>query len=217
VLCCHGNKTHAPIANPPNSAQLQGTPYHSPKLHLGPCSSVGMQPGTDRETHRRVWPIHILRRPQRTQNVIMNKNEVSAKQKLHRRQQQHNILNWQHTRHTHIVHLSCLPTVNSTLCRGVWSHTLLVIRPSARPNQLTDCSPWHWCGMCVCACVCQFWMLISAISDCHNNPTFRTCRYINKVNIYSGNDKKTLGTTETNPAAVEGCDIRQCRWGVSLR
>jgi len=32
VLCCHGNETRAPIANPPNSAQLLGTPYHSPKL-----------------------------------------------------------------------------------------------------------------------------------------------------------------------------------------
>jgi len=24
--CCHSNETHAPIANPPNSAQLGGTP-----------------------------------------------------------------------------------------------------------------------------------------------------------------------------------------------
>jgi len=30
ALCCHGNKTCAPIANPPNRAQLEGTPYHSP-------------------------------------------------------------------------------------------------------------------------------------------------------------------------------------------
>ena len=28
--CCHSNATHAPIANPPNSAQLGGIPYHSP-------------------------------------------------------------------------------------------------------------------------------------------------------------------------------------------
>jgi len=48
VLCCHSNETHAPIANLPNSAQLQGTPYHSPKLHPGPCSNVGMWQGTDR-------------------------------------------------------------------------------------------------------------------------------------------------------------------------
>jgi len=30
ALCCHSNETRAPIANPANSAQLQGTPYHSP-------------------------------------------------------------------------------------------------------------------------------------------------------------------------------------------
>jgi len=42
VLCCHSNKSHAPITNPPNSTQLEGTPYNSPKLHPGPCSSVGM-------------------------------------------------------------------------------------------------------------------------------------------------------------------------------
>jgi len=26
VLCCHSNETRAPIANPPKSAQLEGTP-----------------------------------------------------------------------------------------------------------------------------------------------------------------------------------------------
>jgi len=38
----HSNETHAPIANPPNNAQLRGIPYHSAKLHPGPCSRVGM-------------------------------------------------------------------------------------------------------------------------------------------------------------------------------
>ena len=51
-LCCHSNTTLAPIANPPNSAQLGGSPYHSPKLHPGPCNSVGMRPRTDRRTDR---------------------------------------------------------------------------------------------------------------------------------------------------------------------
>ena len=46
------NKTRTPIANPPNSAQLENTSYHSPKLHPGPCSGVGMHRGID--THR--WP-----------------------------------------------------------------------------------------------------------------------------------------------------------------
>jgi len=46
------NATHAPIANPPNSAQLGAAlpGYHSPKLHPGPCSSVGIRPRTDRHT-----------------------------------------------------------------------------------------------------------------------------------------------------------------------
>ena len=50
--CCHSIETRAPIANPPNSAQLEGTPYHSPKLHPDPCCSVGMRRGTDRHTDR---------------------------------------------------------------------------------------------------------------------------------------------------------------------
>jgi len=41
---------------PPNSAQQGGIPYHSPKLHPGPCNSVGVRPRTyrrhtDRQTH----------------------------------------------------------------------------------------------------------------------------------------------------------------------
>jgi len=52
ALCCYSKETCAcaSIANPPNSAQLQGTPYYSHNLHPGPCSSVGMQRGTDRHT-----------------------------------------------------------------------------------------------------------------------------------------------------------------------
>jgi len=46
------NETRASIVNPPNSAQLGGIPYHSPKLHPGPCSSVGIQPRTDRRADR---------------------------------------------------------------------------------------------------------------------------------------------------------------------
>jgi len=34
ALCCHSNET-----NPPNNVQLERTPYHSPNLHPGPCSS----------------------------------------------------------------------------------------------------------------------------------------------------------------------------------
>ena len=48
-VCCHGNEAGAQIAikNPPNSAQLEGTSYYSPKLHPGPCSSVAMRRGSD--------------------------------------------------------------------------------------------------------------------------------------------------------------------------
>jgi len=52
ALCCHSNETRAPIANPTNRVQLEGTTYHSLNLHPGPCSSVGMQRGTDRQTDR---------------------------------------------------------------------------------------------------------------------------------------------------------------------
>ena len=61
ALCCHSNATRAPIANPRNSAQLGGIPYHSPKFYQGPCNSVGMRPRTDRQTHTqtRVTTIHF--------------------------------------------------------------------------------------------------------------------------------------------------------------
>ena len=47
----YSNATRALIANPPNSAQLGGSLCHAPKLHPGPCSSVGVRPRTDRHTH----------------------------------------------------------------------------------------------------------------------------------------------------------------------
>jgi len=52
ALCCHSNATRAPIANPPNSAQVGGSLYLAPKLHPGPCSSLGVRPRTDRHTDR---------------------------------------------------------------------------------------------------------------------------------------------------------------------
>jgi len=50
-LCCHSNETRAPIANPPNTTELEGTPYHSPTQIGSPCSAVGMR--TDRRTDGR--------------------------------------------------------------------------------------------------------------------------------------------------------------------
>ena len=70
------NTTWAPIANPPNSAQLGGIPEHSLKFHLGPCNSVGMQPWTDTDTHtqtdRRMWPQYISRGLRLMRNVTNN-------------------------------------------------------------------------------------------------------------------------------------------------
>jgi len=69
ALCCHSNETRAPIANPPNTAQLQGTHYHSFMLHPGPYSSVGMRDGqTDRPTN--------IRRD--TQTAVANTHFASA-------------------------------------------------------------------------------------------------------------------------------------------
>jgi len=60
---CHSNAIRAQIANPANSAQLGGIPYHSPKLHPGPCNSVGMRLRTDTQTdiqtQTRVTTIHF--------------------------------------------------------------------------------------------------------------------------------------------------------------
>jgi len=46
-------------------------PLPFPKLHLGPCSSVGMQPQTDTQTYRHVWPIYMLCSLRLAQNVKM--------------------------------------------------------------------------------------------------------------------------------------------------
>ena len=61
ALCCHSNETRAPTANPLNSEQPEGTPYHSSKLHLGPCSSMEMREGTDRHTYTDGRDYYIFR------------------------------------------------------------------------------------------------------------------------------------------------------------
>jgi len=73
--CSHSNETRAPIANPPNSAQLGSTHYNSPKLHPGPCSSVGMRRGRDTQTytHTRVTTIHF---PSSTTHAKCKKNKI---------------------------------------------------------------------------------------------------------------------------------------------
>ena len=61
ALCYHSNETRALIANPLDSAHLEGIHYHSPKLHPGPCSSVGMRQGTDTQiaTQMAMTTIHF--------------------------------------------------------------------------------------------------------------------------------------------------------------
>ena len=50
ALYCHSSETRAPIANPPNSAQLEGIPTISQSYTR---VSVGMGRGTDRHTDGR--------------------------------------------------------------------------------------------------------------------------------------------------------------------
>jgi len=58
ALCCHSNETRASMANPPNSAQLGGTPtipsYITVRAAVWECG--------EGQTHRRAWPLYISRR-----------------------------------------------------------------------------------------------------------------------------------------------------------
>jgi len=69
---CHSNETRTPIANPPNSAQLEGNPYHSSKLHLGLSGNAVQDRQTD--TYRWPWPIYISPRLCLMRNVIISLN-----------------------------------------------------------------------------------------------------------------------------------------------
>ena len=58
VLCCHSTEIRAPITNPPNSAQLEGTPYHSPsyirvRAVVWECGEAQTDKHTDRHTDGR--------------------------------------------------------------------------------------------------------------------------------------------------------------------
>jgi len=74
---CHSNATRAPIANPPNSAQLGDIPYHASKLHPvpGPCNSVGMRPRTDTQTDRHTHR-HTDTRDHNTFLVVYDSREM---------------------------------------------------------------------------------------------------------------------------------------------
>jgi len=48
---CHSNETRAPIANQPNSAQLEDTPYHSPSyIRSMQCGNAVKDRHTDTQT-----------------------------------------------------------------------------------------------------------------------------------------------------------------------
>jgi len=74
ALCCHSNETHAPIANPPNRAQLESTLYTAPPTYIcvhavvWECGEVQ----TDRHTevHRRPCPIYTSPRLRLARNVL---------------------------------------------------------------------------------------------------------------------------------------------------
>ena len=71
--CCHSNGTRAPIANPANCAQLEGIPYHSPKLHPRLCNTVGVPPRTDTQTHT---DRHTDSRDHNTFRVVYDSREM---------------------------------------------------------------------------------------------------------------------------------------------
>jgi len=60
AVCCHINETHAPITNPSNSAQIEGTPYHSPSYFRVRAVVWGCgEEQTDRHTQTAVANIHF--------------------------------------------------------------------------------------------------------------------------------------------------------------
>ena len=75
-LCCHSNETRVPIANPPNSAQLDGTPTILPTYIR--VSAVVWECG-EGQTHRRPWPLYISSRSRLTRNVNIFTLRLSSK------------------------------------------------------------------------------------------------------------------------------------------
>ena len=72
ALCCYSNGTRVPIANPPSSAQLEGTPLRFPFPQVTVVLACGE--GTDRQTYTQIHTdghdVYILRRLRLTRNVI---------------------------------------------------------------------------------------------------------------------------------------------------
>jgi len=59
-VCCHSNETRAPIANPPNTVQLEGTPYNPPSyIRVRAVMWECGEGETDGQVHR-PWPIYTV-------------------------------------------------------------------------------------------------------------------------------------------------------------
>ena len=68
-LCCHSNETRVPIANPPNTVQLESTPTITAS-NIPVRAVVWECCEGQTQTHRRAWPIYISPRLRLTRNVI---------------------------------------------------------------------------------------------------------------------------------------------------
>ena len=70
---------HAPISNPPITAQLGGIPYHTTSPSYIWVRAIMWACGrgqTDRQTHRRAWPQYISCRLRLKRNVIITTVEL---------------------------------------------------------------------------------------------------------------------------------------------
>ena len=74
MLCCHSNETRAPIANPLNSAQLEGTLYHSFNLRTSAVRAVVWECGEGQVTNIHFGPALCL-----TRNVVMIDGDEQVK------------------------------------------------------------------------------------------------------------------------------------------
>jgi len=80
ALCCYSNETRTPIPNPPNAAQLGGTPTIPPsyiRIRAVMCACGRGQ--TDTHTQTRVTNIHFA--SSTTHEKCNHKNSAIAKKK----------------------------------------------------------------------------------------------------------------------------------------
>jgi len=86
-LCCHSNETRAPIANPPNSAQLEGTPTIPPsyirvRAVVWECGEGQTDTQINTQTHRCAWSIYVSPRLRLTRNEVMYVELIQVNESL---------------------------------------------------------------------------------------------------------------------------------------